>query len=97
MGKIYRNQTALRFQLDCKTDISGSLDEKIRYEKPTGATGSWAASVLNATLGYIYYDVVATGDVDTVGVWTLWSFITFSDGRKAPGEPAEVRVYEEGT
>ena len=97
MSKIYKYQTSLRFQANCQADINGALETRIKYETDDGATGSWAAQVLNATSGQIYYDVTTTGDVNKDGTWTLWGWVKFSDSRVAPGEPDRVRIFEEGS
>lgn len=96
MGKIYRNQTALRFELHTEADLNNALNQKIKFVKPSGETGHWDADVLNATSGYIYYDLTATSDLDEAKTWKFWAWVQFSDGRSAPGESAEVRVFTEG-
>lgn len=96
MSKVYVNQDALRIKLNCGVDISGALDEKIKYKKYGDDTiYEWTASIENAVNGIIYYDVQA-GDLDVSGQWTVWSYITFADGRSAPGEAATFYVYNEG-
>lgn len=100
MPKIYKNQENLRIKLTTGVSIVDATIKKIKYEKPDGTEGSWNAEVEDATNGIIYYDVKITAngaDIDQVGIWKFWAFITFSDGRSAPGEVIEQRIYAEGT
>ena len=96
MSKIYKNQSDLRFELHCSADLSDAASQRIKYVDPDGGTGSWAADVLNVTLGYIHYDVTGTGDINIRGRWRLWAWLNFTSGGTLPGEPDEVMVYDEG-
>jgi len=96
MGKIYLNQSSLRLKLVTGVDITGASVTQIKYKKPDGeTTGTFTATVEDAGAGSIYYDF-ADDELDQAGNWLFWAFITFSDGRSAPGEPVRVTVYEEG-
>ena len=95
MGKIYKNQTALRIRLQTRTNLTGAT-AKVKYEKPSGATGDWDAVISNAEDGVVDYDIAGANDLDESGEWTFWAYVTFSGGTVAPGEPVIVRVYEEG-
>ena len=99
MGKIYVNQSKLRLQLNTGVDIVQGDVLEIRYRKPNSAIiYSFTATELSTTKGAIYYDFKA-GDLNVAGVWTFWAFITFagdSDGGFAPGEPINIRIYNEG-
>ena len=89
------NQTALRIYLDTNLydlDFSSLDVQKIKYIRPDGTIGEWEAN--KGTAPYIYYDI-KTGDLDQIGVWTLWSYIE-SGGKIANGEPVTKRVYPEG-
>jgi hypothetical protein len=48
----------------------GSDPVAIRYQKPGGATGTWTATIEDATEGIIYYDTTS-GDLDESGWWHL--------------------------
>jgi len=85
MGKIYKSQDSLRIKLTTSVDITGATVKKIYYKKPGGTIGSWDATVDVIATGVIYYDVVS-GDIDESGQWEFWAYITFSDGRSAPGQ-----------
>ena len=96
MGKIYLNQDSLRIQLTTDVDITAATVTQIKYKKPvSGDTGVWNAVVLDPGDGVIYYDLTGT-ELDEVGTWTFWAYVTFSDTRSAPGEPVKVTVYTEG-
>jgi len=99
MSKVYINQEALRIRLTTSVVITGATAKKIKYRKPDGTVGSWNAEVEDATNGIIYYDVKITengADIDQSGNWKFWAYITFSDGRSAPGELVKQYVYKEG-
>lgn len=95
MGKIYAGQD-VKVRLTVGQDITGASVKKIKYRKPGGTEGSWNATVEDAENGIIYYDV-QDEDIDESGVWTFWAYITFADGRSAPGESITRNFYREGT
>ncbi len=99
MSKIYINQENLRIRLTTSVNIADATTIKIKYKKPDGTEGSWDAEVEDETNGIIYYDVKKTADgadIDQSGNWKFWAFITFSDGRSAPGEAISQYIYIEG-
>jgi len=95
MGKIYLNQSSLRLQLTTDEDITGATVTRIQYKKPSGTTGYWTAQVEAVGDGIIYYDLLGT-ELDEIGTWKIWAFVTFVDGRSAPGEPVSFIVHTEG-
>jgi hypothetical protein len=95
MGKIFKGQTALKIEVLTGTDLTLATDQEIKFIKPSGATGSFAATVSDATGGIIYYDVDSADDLDQSGEWTFWAYITFPSG-VVPGEASKVEIYEEG-
>lgn len=97
MGKIYKNQTELTIRLDTGVDLSAAATSKIKYKKPSGATGEWTATVYDVTNGIIQKILSLTTDLDQAGAWTFWAYITFTDGYSAPGEPSILDVFEEGS
>jgi hypothetical protein len=96
MGKTYEDQTALRIRLTVGQDITGATTVKIKYRKPDGTEGSWDATIEDAVNGIIYYDITGSDEIDK-GLYTFWAFITFNDGRSAPGEPLTRFFYSEGS
>ena len=95
MGKIFRGQTALRITLKTFTDLEGAVSAVIRFRKPDGSVGEFAAAVGDPIRGVIFHEVIE-GEIDVLGWWVFWAFITFEDGRTAAGEAAKVYVWEEG-
>jgi hypothetical protein len=95
MGKVYLNQSSLRIHLTTNVDITGASVTQIKYKKPSDTTGNWTATVDDATVGSMYYDLTGT-ELDEVGTWILWAYVTFSDARSAPGEPVNMIVHTEG-
>lgn len=98
MGKIYKNQTAIKFIADTDIDLTLSTNKKIKFIKPESlATGSWIATGEgNPTGGLISYTVNYATTIDEAGEWKLWSWVEFNDGRSAPGEAYNQMIFEEG-
>ena len=100
MQKIYKNQTALTFQLDTKINLTAATEAVIKYTKPgiPVVTGEWVATVdTPAADGIISYDIVSEDDLDESGEWTIWAYVTFSGSLVAPGDFYKFIVYEQGT
>jgi len=95
LSKVYKYQNALRIELTTGVDITGATVKKIKYKKPSETEGYWNAQVSSATNGVIYYDVIST-EIDESGTWTFWAYITFEDGRSAPGEVVKHKFFVEG-
>jgi hypothetical protein len=95
MGKIFKFQSALRITLKTFADLEGVLSAVIKYRKPNGKTGEFAASVGDAAKGVIFHECIE-GEIDVSGWWAFWAYITFDDGRSAAGETAKVYVWNEG-
>lgn len=96
MGKIYKGQTALTLRLTTGQDITDASALKIKYRKPSGLEGEWTASEVDATTGIISYTMADANQLNEVGLWTFWAYVTFSDSKVAAGEPVEKWVYDEG-
>ena len=95
MGRIFVRQSALRITLKTFTDMEGIISAVIKYRKPNGKTGEFAAAVSDIANGFIFHECIE-GDIDVSGWWVFWAFITFADGRTAAGETAKVYVWDEG-
>jgi hypothetical protein len=95
MGKIFKGQTALRITLKTFTDLEDVLMVAIKYCKPDGKTGEFAAAVGDTAKGVIFHEVIE-GELDASGWWAFWAFVTFADGRAAAGETAKVYIWNEG-
>jgi len=96
MGKIYKGQTALTIRLTVGQDITDAQALAIKYRKPSGLTGSWTATAVDETNGQIGYTMADVNQLNEVGLWTFWAYVTFSDAKVAAGEPVEKWVYDEG-
>lgn len=98
MSKIYVGQTKVYFEATVSQDVTAATC-LIKYRKPSGTTGSWAATIITAATGVIRYTVAAgaTTILDEAGTWTFWGHVTFSDSRVAEGEPYTKVVYTSGT
>jgi hypothetical protein len=95
MGKIFVKQSALRITLKTFTDLEGVTSAVIKYRKPNGKTGEFAAAVGDPAKGVIFHECLEN-EIDASGWWFFWAFITFADGRSAAGEAAKVYVWNEG-
>ena len=47
MGKIYVGQTAIEFEVDVATDVTGATCS-VKYKKPSGEEASWPAVITDA-------------------------------------------------
>jgi hypothetical protein len=95
MNRIYAGQSALRLTLKTFIDLEGIISAIIKYRKPNGTTGSFAAGVSDTGKGIIFHECIE-GEIDMAGWWMFWAFISFADGRTAAGEAAKVYVWKEG-
>ena len=96
MDTLYKNQSAARIRVTFGVDITGAKSLKIKFKKPSGATGEWTATTEDAAAGIIYYDLTSTATLDEVGSWTVWPWVKFADDREAPGTPDELVILNEG-
>jgi hypothetical protein len=95
MGRIFKGQSALRIILKTFTGLEEIISAVIKYRKPDGTAGSFAAGVGDAAKGVIFHECIE-GEIDMAGWWVFWAFITFGDGRTAAGEAAKVFIWNEG-
>ena len=95
MGKIYVGQTKLVINVDVKSDISGA-SAILKYCKPDGTTGSFSASITDASEGLISYEIASVNDLDQQGRYSMWAYVTYGDGKVAAGEPFDFLVLPEG-
>ena len=96
MGKIFKGQTSLRITVNTFSNLNDCLSAVIKYKKPNGRTGEFAAGVMDREKGVIVHECIE-GEIDVSGWWVFWAFITFADGRTAAGEAAKVYVWKEGS
>jgi hypothetical protein len=95
MGRVFKGQTALRITLKTFIDLEGIENAVIRFRKPNGKVGEFAASVGDTVNGLIFHECIE-GEIDISGWWSFWAFITFSDGRTAAGQAAKTYIWKEG-
>jgi hypothetical protein len=94
--RIFKGQSALRITLKTYTDLEDVQSAVIKYSKPNGKTGEFAAAVGDTAKGVIFHECIE-GEIDISGWWSFWAFITFSDGRTAAGQAAKVYIWNEGS
>jgi hypothetical protein len=95
MSRVYAGQSALRITVKTFTDLEGIISADIKYRKPDGSAGEFAAGVGDTAKGVIFHECIE-GEIDMAGWWVFWAFITFGDGRTAAGEAAKVFIRNEG-
>jgi hypothetical protein len=95
MARIYAGQSALRITVKTFTDLEDIASAVIKYRKPDGSAGEFAAGAGDAAKGVIFHECIE-GEIDMAGWWAFWAFITFADGRTAAGETAKVFIWHEG-
>jgi hypothetical protein len=95
MVRIFKGQSALRITVKTFTDLEGIFSAVIKYRKPDGFLGEFAAGVGDMAKGVIFHECIE-GEIDMSGWWALWAVITFADGRIAAGETARLFVWDEG-
>jgi len=97
MGKIFKNQDYLRIKLHLGCSLSDATPV-IKYKDPNGDEGTWAITAVEDELNGIVYKDFAFGEtLEISGRWTFWAYVTFVDGRVAPGEPFSQYIYDEGS
>jgi hypothetical protein len=94
-SRIFKGQSALRITVRTFTDLGDVGSAVVKYRKPDGSAGEFAAGVGDAANGLVFHECIE-GEIDMAGWWSFWAFITFADGRTAAGEKAKVFVWREG-
>jgi hypothetical protein len=94
-GKLYKGHGAVRITAKTYCALHTIRKAFIKYRKPDGKIGRFAALITDAENGVIYYEC-RNGDINQGGWWVFWACITFEDGRTAAGEAARVFVWDEG-
>jgi hypothetical protein len=95
VGRVHAGQSALRITAKTFVDLTGVLSTVIKFRKPDGTAGFFAAGVVDPGTGIIAHELIE-GELDQAGWWIFWASITFADGRTAAGEAVRVFVWEEG-
>jgi hypothetical protein len=60
----------VQLTVDTNIDVSGYATLQIRYRKPNGVTGCWAATICLTDNNCIYY-ICGIGDLDIPGEWLI--------------------------
>ena len=90
---IFEEQTRLTFRVD--TGLTGTAFSAVEsgwlkyYKVENAATGKWSLSTSDATLGYMTYSVLLTGDLymgGSGGQIRFQSKLKFSDDTEALGK-----------
>ena len=96
MGTIFDKQTFLRIVLTYTADVTDDIDSvKIKYRKPDGTTGEWAA-VHDTVNKAVYYDFEKGKPLDLSGRWYFWIYAVMKDERILIGEATHELIKREG-
>ena len=69
----YLNDIGTLIDLDTGEDISSATVQRIKYRKPSGATGYWVGVIGTDTTSVEYTTI--DGDLDEIGTWTTQVYI----------------------
>lgn len=90
MNKIYVNQP-YRLRLQTRTDLTSAPVVQIKYQKPSGLTGTFSGTV--ASSSKIYHDITGTEN-DESGDWKFQTDAQFlANGEYYPGETWTQRIH----
>lgn len=97
MSKIKKYYVGQTLQIDVwlRVDITGATAYLLKYRKPSGTTGDWTATIVDAEAGWLRYNLPAASN-DESGIWTLWGHVTLADSSVIIGSPLEIEMREEG-
>jgi hypothetical protein len=95
MGRIYKDQSNLKITVTTYTNLLEAEECLIKFRKPDKTTGYFTATISDEEAGIITYEV-EEGDIDLSGWWKFWAYISFLDGKTAPGRSRKIYVWEEG-
>lgn len=98
MIKHYVNETGTSFILDCGILIGSVTEQCIKWKKPSGVTGSWAADLYDsysdlasATGTYLLSHTLEYADLSESGDWKFQAFVAAIDGTWH-GETTELNI-----
>jgi hypothetical protein len=91
---IYINQ-ALRQYFTTGIDDSTTSSVVLKYRDPLGQEGEKTATLVESDEGK-YYSEWQEDELNQVGTWTFWSYVTTIDGGVFPGNPWQDVVQTEG-
>jgi len=96
MNRVYQNQTKLTLIFEADESLEGVTDMLVKYKKPDKTEGQWIGTITDIDNGVIHYEIETQNDLDQLGLWTVWPYATFADGKSLPGDASKMRVSKEG-
>lgn len=95
MSRIYTTQDYFLIELTYNTTLVGTVaNVKIKWQAPDDTTGEWNA-VHDSVNKKISYQSPVGEALLVPGRWSVWNYVTFSDGRVLPGRKFKFLVKEE--
>lgn len=96
MGNIKVNQTNLIINFDLGSDITGCT-VVIEGRDPKGYDiTALPVNVTDALTGKVQYTSTILPDFTIVGVYTLWAYVVFPDGKKTWGDSCSLKINSKG-
>ena len=90
MSKIYTG-TRITISLDTRVDLSGYGELKIRYKKPSGVVGEWAAQL--SYFSNVSYSVSNTSILNESGDWRLQVYVKLG-GKEYLSSTVIMTIYD---
>jgi len=95
MADYFNGQTNLKIELETNVDLT-SATLLIKYEKPNGATGSFAGTIDGSDNSIMYYNIASAANLDISGDWKFWAHVTFADSTIGIGKVVVQKIKTEG-
>lgn len=96
MSRVYQYQTKLTLIFEADESLEGVTEMLVKYRKTDKTEGQWVGEIIDIENGVIHYEIQTENDLDQLGLWTVWPYATFADGRSLPGDASKMRVSKEG-
>lgn len=91
--KLYNGQTNFKLTLLTGSELTEVESAVIKYKKPDGTAGEWAAQVVGEGVEKTFTN--ADNDLD-IGKWQVWPYVVFNSGLISIGEAKQLIIYEQG-
>ena len=90
LTRAHKGDVGRKLRLNAGENITTASLAQISYKKPSGVTGTWAATIEDLT--YASYTTISTNDLDETGNWEIQLYVEMN-GAQIHGALAEFHVY----
>jgi hypothetical protein len=94
---IKTNQTKIQIRRRLNENLTHASSVEMRYISPSGRTGSWPATIEDATLGHVIFNGSDENKMTEKGIWKVWAYVVFDDDRFAESNTTFIEVKDAGT